>query len=224
MKILVVAAHPNDEVLGCGGAISRYSQYHEVHIEIMGEGLTARLDRDVASPPDALDSLYQSGRKAAEILGAKNINFNGLPEIRFDTIPFLDIVRLIEHKINEFQPQMIFSHIAGGVNIDHQIVNRAVMNATRPVAGTPVKTIYAFEVPSSTEWAFGLYGAFVPNAFVNITGHLANKLAVMYAYEPEAKNFPHPRSPESLTAIAVKWGSTVGVHHAEAFQIIRHVT
>ena len=145
-----------------------------------------------------------------------------LPDNRFDTVPLLDVVKIVEELIEHLQPQIIYTRHSGDLNVDHMIVHRAVLTATRPVAGCPVKEIYTFEVPSSTEWAFGQFQpAFRPNVFVDISATLEAKVQAMALYESEAQSFPHPRSPEALRAIARRWGSAVEA--AEAFELVREV-
>ena len=158
------------------------------------------------------------------MLGARDLFLYSLPDNRFDTVSLLDVVKIVEELVEHQQPQVIYTHHGGDLNIDHVVVHRAVLTATRPVAGCPVKEIYAFEVPSSTEWAFGQFQpAFQPNVFVNISATLETKVQAMALYESEARPFPHPRSPEALKALARRWGSAVGVEAAEAFELIRAI-
>lgn len=223
MKILVIAAHPDDEVLGCGGVIARYSrEKHEVYTLILGEGATSRYDKRNDADPSLVKALEDKSRKAAEILGAKKVYFSGFPDNRFDTVPLLDIVKAIETLINEIKPEIVYTQHGGDLNIDHVITFRAALTATRPMAGVCVKEVYAYEVPSSSEWAFQAFDPqFKPNVFVDISKTLDLKIEAMKAYESESREFPHPRSPEALRSIAMKWGSTSGMKAAEAFQLIR---
>jgi LmbE family N-acetylglucosaminyl deacetylase len=110
------------------------------------------------------------------------------------------------------------------LNVDHAVVHRAVLTATRPLVGQTVREIYAFEVPSSTEWAFQQFEPmFRPNVFVDVTGTLETKIAAMSCYDTESRTFPHPRSPEALRAIAARWGSVIGCGAAEAFELVRSI-
>jgi len=153
----------------------------------------------------------------------KNLDI-GRTDNRFDTVPLLDIVKAVEKLINRFQPQIVYTHHGGDLNIDHIIIHRAVMTATRPVENCPVKEIYAFEALSSTEWAFGQFKpAFQPNVFVDISATLETKIQAMEIYESETRSFPHPRSAKALEALARRWGAAVGVEYAEAFELIRSV-
>jgi LmbE family N-acetylglucosaminyl deacetylase len=221
MSVLVVAAHPDDEVLGCGGTIARLAREGQVvNLVILGEGITSRHDQRESADPTAIQELYRCSRRVADLLSVKELSFHGLPDNRFDTVPLLDVIKLVEEAIRRWQPTVIYTHHGGDLNIDHQVVNRAVLTAARPMEGQSVREVYMFEVASSTEWAFQqLAPVFKPNAFVNIESTLQLKLDGMQLYESEARKFPHPRSPEALTAIARRRGSTVGCQAAEAFEI-----
>ena len=139
-------------------------------------------------------------------------------------MPLLDVVKVIEDLVNRLQPQVIYTHHRGDLNIDHTIIQRAVLTASRPVVGCPIKKIYAFEVPSSTEWSFGQFeSAFQPNVFVDITDTLETKIKALAVYESETRSFPHPRSFEAIRNNARRWGSMVGLKASEAFVLVRDV-
>jgi len=134
----------------------------------------------------------------------------------------LDVIKVVEELIERCRPGAIYTHHGGDLNVDHQVVSRAVLTATRPVEGYPVRELYMFEIASSTEWAFQqLSPVFKPNVFVNVEETLSLKLEGMRQYESEIRKFPHPRSGEALTAIAQRWGSLVGCRAAEAFEAVR---
>lgn len=223
--VLVIVAHPDDEVLGCGGTIARLGREGwRVYIAILGEGITSRYDHPDHADKELLRQLHLRSKEVVGILGAKDVCLNNLPDNRFDTVPMLDIVKIVEKIVNNIKPQTIYTHSGGDLNIDHALIHRAVLTATRPVSSCPVKDIYAFEVPSSTEWAFSqLQPAFLPNVFVNIRDTLDIKIRAMQHYEGESRAFPHPRSPEALRAIAQNRGAMVGIECAEAFYLIRSV-
>jgi LmbE family N-acetylglucosaminyl deacetylase len=223
MKVLVVAAHPDDEVLGCGATIAKLAREGaEVQIAILGEGITSRYREATQADPNELEALHQSAREAGKILGAKRVSLHKLPDNRFDTVPLLEIVKTVEQLIAKHAPEVIYTHHAGDLNVDHQLTARAVLTATRPIAGQTVREILAFEVPSSTEWAFQqLLPVFRPNVFVDVSATLELKLRAMERYESEARQFPHPRSRQALEAIAHRWGSVAGVQAAEAFELVR---
>lgn len=225
MNILVIAAHPDDEVLGCGATIARaVHEGNHVYIAILGEGITSRYQQREKADTSLVMELREKAQRVGEILGVKQVFTFDFPDNRFDTIPILDIVKTIEDLIERIQPQIIYTHHGGDLNIDHRQVFRATLTATRPLSSCPVKTIYAYEVPSSTEWAMGkFYPSFNPNVFVDIHDTLKYKLQAMALYESEGRVFPHPRSPETLRAIAIRWGSVIGCKAAEAFELVREV-
>jgi LmbE family N-acetylglucosaminyl deacetylase len=223
--VLVIAAHPDDEVLGCGATAARLvMEGNEVHLAILGEGVTSRhADRSAANAAQ-LSALHQHAHAAAAKLGVKSVTLRKLPDNRLDTVPLLDVVKIVEELVDRLKPAVIYTHHGGDLNVDHGVIHRAVLTATRPVAGQPVQQIYAFEVPSSTEWAFQrLESVFRPNVFVDVTRTLEAKIAAMECYESEARKFPHPRSPEALRAIAMRWGSVAGCSAAEAFELVRSI-
>lgn len=224
-RVLVIAAHPDDEVLGCGATMARLvREGNDVRIAILAEGITSRSQTREMADSSEVGELRNHAREAARALGVENVSFHGLPDNRLDSVPLLDVVKIIEQLVAEFRPDRIYTHHAGDLNIDHTVVSRAVMIATRPMQGCSVKELYQFEVPSSTEWAFQQFEpAFRPNVFMNVTETIALKIKAMSCYETEARAFPHPRSPEALAAIAKRWGSVVGVEAAEAFQLVRAV-
>jgi LmbE family N-acetylglucosaminyl deacetylase len=224
-KVLVIAAHPDDEVLGCGGSIARWSREgSQVYIAILGEGETSRYDSRDQADPEVVQALQDKSRQVADILGAGDIFQYSYPDNRFDTVPLLEIVKTVEELINRIQPKIVYTHHSGDLNIDHTITFRAVMTATRPMKGSPVRKLHAFEIPSSTDWTFGgIVSTFNPNEFIDISSTLETKIKAMQCYENEVREFPHPRSSRALRALAERWGSVVGVPAAEAFQLIRSI-
>jgi len=223
MNVLVVAAHPDDELLGCGGTAVRLAREgHSVYFAILGEGITSRTTKREESDLGAVKDLSGCSRRVAHLLGVKELSMHGLPDNRFDSLNLLDVIKIVEGLIERWHPEAIYTHHGGDLNVDHQIVSRAVLTATRPISGHPVKELYMFEIPSSTEWAFQqLSPVFKPNVFVGIEDTLALKIEGMRLYESEARSFPHPRSGAALTAIAQRWGSVVGKSAAEAFEAVR---
>lgn len=225
MNVLVVAAHPDDELLGCGGTAARLaSEGHSVYLSILGEGITSRHNERSGADPAAIQSLHSSSRRVAKLLGAKDLSLHSLPDNRFDSIPLLDIIKIVEQLIERWRPVAVYTHHGGDLNVDHRVLSQAVLTATRPVAGHPVRDLYMFEIASSTEWAFQqLTPAFKPNVFSDISDTLHLKLKGMAEYESEARSYPHPRSKEALTAIAQRWGSVAGLKAAEAFELVRSI-
>lgn len=225
MTVLVVAAHPDDEVLGCGGTIARLSQEgHKVCVAILGEGITSRYDKREKVDRRLIEDLHANCQQVADLMNLKELFLYDFPDNRFDTLPLLDVVKVIEELVNRVQPQVIYTHYRGDLNIDHTITQRAVLTATRPIVGCPVKKIYEFEVPSSTEWSFSQFqSAFHPNVFVDITETLETKIEAMAIYKSETRPFPHPRSFDSIRNTARRWGSMVGIKASEAFVLVREV-
>jgi len=218
-RILVIAAHPDDEVLGVGGTIARYAHMGaSVYVVLMSEGATSRHKKKM------IDQLKNSALKASIKLGVKKVYFEGLPDERLDQIPFIDVIKPIEKRVGEIKPQIVFTHHRGDSNTDHQIVFKATIAATRTLQKSPIKRVLCYEVPSSTEQAppFPEY-AFIPNVFVDITNTLHMKLEAMRAYRSEVKDYPHPRSVDALTFHAKYRGIKVGLRAAEAFELVREV-
>jgi len=221
--VLVLAAHPDDEVLGCGGTIARLTdEGREVHIAIFGEGITSRHADPGEADQAALDELHQTALQVATSLGAANLSLFKLPDNRFDTVPLLDIVKPIEGLISEVRPSVVFTQHGGDLNIDHVTLFRATLTATRPMEGMPVRDVYAYEVASSSEWAFDQFEpTFQPSLFVDIEATLMRKVKAMELYESEARPFPHPRSGDALIHAARHTGARVGMKAAEGFHTIR---
>lgn len=223
--VLVVAAHPDDEILGCGATAARLvREGSDVYFAILGEGITSRHAARDAADADQLTRLHEHAQAAGRKIGVKEVFLHNLPDNRLDTIPLLDVIKIVENLVERLRPEIVYTHHGGDLNIDHGITHRAVLTATRPIAGQPVRDVYAFEVPSSTEWAFQrLEAPFRPNVFVDVNDTLEIKIAAMACYQTEARRFPHPRSPEALRAIAMRWGSVAGCGAAEAFELVRSV-
>lgn len=219
--VLVVAAHPDDEVLGVGGTIARHAARGDsVTLLIVGEGATSRPGGDGG----AVERLREAAAAAAGILGAGSVRFLGLPDNRLDSLALLDIVQRIEEIGDTVRPAVVYTHHAFDLNVDHRIVHQAVTTAFRPLPGAGVRDILAFETVSSTEWG-GTHGAarFLPQRFVDITPFLETKMQALDAYGEEMRDFPHARSTEAVRALAALRGSQAGVGAAEAFQIVRQV-
>ena len=224
-NILVVVAHPDDEVLGCGGTISRLTNEGvDVYIAILGEGITSRYDRRDQADKEELEALKEKSARVADALGAKGVFHFALPDNRFDTLALLDIIKPIEELIDRLQPEKVFTHHGGDLNIDHNLTFRAVLTATRPLHSCPVKELYTFEVPSSTEWSFGkIDHAFAPNVFFDVSSFLDTKIRALELYDGEIRAFPNPRSSRLIRSMAEKWGSAVALEAAEAFHLIRSI-
>jgi N-acetylglucosamine malate deacetylase 1 len=223
--ILTIAAHPDDEVLGCGGTMARFAEEgHEVHVLILAEGLTSRDDtRDRDSKLGELSLLATTAKEANILLGLNSIKLHDFPDNRMDSVDRLDVVKVIEKKMEEIQPSIIFTHFGNDLNIDHRIANDAVVTACRSFPGQMVKELYFYEVPSSTEWQIssGQFG-FQPNLFISLTNDQINKKRkALEIYNSEMRDFPHSRSIQAVEALA-KWrGASCGHTWAEAFVVGR---
>lgn len=224
-KVLVVAAHPDDEVLGCGATIKRFEREgKEIYILLLGEGITSRYGNRKDAGKRGVNELKKKSLKVAKCLGAKALFSFDFPDNRFDTVPLLDIVKIVEEIIKNVRPSTILTHHGSDLNIDHVIVHRAVMTATRPMLGCLVKDVLMFEVASSTEWSLGQFKpVFNPNVFYDVTKTIDVKINAMKIYGTELRNFPHPRSKEAIIASATRWGSVAGLKAAEAFELLRSI-
>ena len=219
-RVLVVAAHPDDEVLGCGGTLARHAcQGDEVHILVLADGVTAREDGE-----QQLESRRGAAFASARVLGAHRIVLLSLPDNRMDTCDLIDVVRAVEATVSEVQPHVVYTHHHGDLNIDHRIAHGATVTACRPTGNCTVELLAAFEVLSSTDWATPVAGnAFLANHFVDVSETFAAKIAALECYKDEMRPFPHPRSERAVTALAELRGASIGVERAEAFEIIRHI-
>ena len=209
MKVLVVAAHPDDEVLGAGGTMAGHAEnWDDIHTLIMTEGITGR------GYTEGLKELKRAAYRANNYLGA-SLDILLFPDNRMDSLDLLDIVQAIEKEVEQFKPDIIYTHHKNDLNIDHRITYQAVITACRPLPGSTVKKILCFEIPSSTEWGAG----FNPNYFIEI--NMERKLKALKAYESEMRDYPHPRSYRAVEHLAGWRGATVGMEAAEAFEVER---
>ncbi len=217
-KVLVVAAHTDDEVLGCGGTIARHvAEGDAVYVVFMADGVSSRSGMN----QDNFNRRMQAAENARVILGINENYFLGLPDNRMDSIPLLDIIQLLEPIIDRLQPNIVYTHHHGDLNVDHRITHQAVMTSCRPLPESSIRAIYAFEVMSSTEWATPTAEPFLPNYFVDISAHLSVKNDAINAYSMEMRKSPHSRSIQHLTSLASHRGQAVGFTAAEAFMSIR---
>lgn len=225
-SVLVVAAHPDDELLGCAGTIARHVRSGDtVNVAILAEGSTSRdLTRNVDAHGAELTALMRAARAAGDVLGVTSVECLGLPDNRLDALDLLDVVKAVENLVARHRPSVIYTHHIGDVNIDHAVTQRAVFTAARPLPDHPVVRILSFETVSSTEWMPAGSGAtFAPNWFVDISDTLKVKLAALAAYESEMRAWPHPRSLKAVEHLARWRGASVGTEAAEAFMLLRHV-
>jgi LmbE family N-acetylglucosaminyl deacetylase len=224
-RIAVVAAHPDDEVLGCGGTIARHAlEGDQVHVLILAEGATSRLARrDRVGAEDQLSQLAASARRANEILGTADLKLLDFPDNRLDSVDLLDVVKAVELFFNKCQPHTIFTHWPYDLNVDHRIVSEAVQTACRPVPQSLQEQLLFFEIPSSTEWRVSAGKSFEPTYFVDVSATLDSKRRALSAYATEMREWPHSRSLEAVEALARWRGASVGAQAAEAFVLGRAV-
>ncbi|MBN1461183.1 MAG: PIG-L family deacetylase [Armatimonadetes bacterium] len=214
-RVLVIAAHPDDEILGCGGALALHSRNgDEVSVLIVCEGESVRYGAE-----DGVDQAACT-RRAADILGISQVCELGFPDQKLDTVPSIDLIRPIEELVASFCPHVVYSQFGGDVNRDHQLLFKAVLVAARPTQ-KGLETLLVFDTASSTEWSFPR--AFVPDTFVDISTTLDLKLRAMAEYDTEVREYPHPRSLESLRYRAHAWGNQVCLDAAEAFMTVRRI-
>lgn len=224
MKVLVVAAHPDDEVYGMGGTIAKMAaQGHEVHVLIVTDGCTAQY---AGRPdlPEIIERKHTEALVANRLLGIKEVRFGTFPDMRLDTVPHVEVNRLIEETVDVIQPEVVYTHFFGDVNLDHQIVYRSTLVAVRPAPGQCVRELYCFRVPSSTEWGPQLgHTAFLPNVMTDIGGFEDVKEQAILAYQTEVRPYPHPRSPRYVRETDRARGLEWGIGSAEAFWLLRKI-
>lgn len=222
-NILVVAAHPDDEILGCGGTMARLrKEGNEIFTLLLGEGVASRCaGKDTLCLQPKIKTLKLQAEKANMIIGVgKGRIFRyAFPDNSFDSVALLDIVKAVEDVIAKVKPHTIFTHFRGDLNIDHRIAYEAVITATRPYPKQGVKEIYSFEVLSSTEYRYPL--RFSPQVFVDISSYLPVKLKAMAAYSLELQPSSYPRSLRGVRLNAEYWGMRTGMRYAEAFEAVR---
>lgn len=227
-RILVIVAHPDDELLGLGATMYRLiNEYScQVRVIILGEGITSRSDaRDQLKWKNELNVHRENIKTAQKAIGYDSVIIHDFPDNRFDTVALLDIIKIVEKEKRCFDPEVIFTHHGGDVNIDHQLTFEAVFTSIRPMYDEKVQTIICFETPSGTEWRAATDPKhFIPNMFIEVSEEgLQAKIKGMESYEFEKRKFPHPRSPEALRIQAQRWGVAVGKKYAEAFTIVRTI-
>jgi LmbE family N-acetylglucosaminyl deacetylase len=212
--VLVIGAHPDDEVLGAGGAIAKHTTAGEtVHVLVVTEGATQQYDDD-----SMIDKKVSEARECADRLGVESVRFGELPDMRLDEVAHVELNAVIEETVDDVCPDVVYTHSDREVNLDHRAIHRSTMVATRP--GSGVERVLTYEVPSSTDWVGGSE-RFEPNVYMDISGHLEAKIEAFRAYESETRKYPHPRSFKGVRARARSRGLEAGFEAAEAFQLVK---
>ena len=231
MKILVIAAHPDDEILGMGGTILRHSSKKDVvNVAYLASGITSRkrsidnfdseLEKNEKKWKKEISELRKNALSASKLLKVNNTDFFDFPDNALDSIPLLKIIKVIENLIKKYKPDRIYTNHYNDLNIDHRTVYNATLTACRPLNNI-VKELFCFEVLSSTEWNYPY--KFNANYFVDIKGNIHKKIKAMKCFSGDIRKFPHPRSPENIKSVAKRWGTVSGCNAAEAFEMIRKI-
>ncbi len=224
-KILVVAAHPDDEILGCGASLLKHSaKGAKIRTIILSDGVTSRFSKKNSSAKKQISKRIESAQRAHKYLKGSKVTYFNLPDQKLDDVPLLHIVKKIESVIREFNPSIVYTHHHGDLNMDHRIANNATLTACRPTPDSKIKQIFTFEVLSSTEWqAQGKDMHFIPNYFNDVTNFLSKKIQILKKYKNEMRKWPHSRSFENVKFLAKSRGSMVGCKAAEAFNLVRSI-
>lgn len=219
-RILVLAAHPDDESIGCGASIARWAtEGHEVAVWFATDGVSSRREQ-----PETAEERLTASRRALALLGVEALYTDVFPDNAMDTVSRLAICQAMERAVSDFHPTWIVTHSQADLNVDHRIVGECAAVVSRPIPGQSIKSVWHFEIPSSTGWFGDGQAAFSPTVFVDVSDYWPVKLQALHAYGPEIPAWPHARSAEALEALARFRGSTVGVVTAEAFEISWQVT
>jgi len=214
-RVLVVGAHPDDELLGLGGTLRRHVlRGDEVHALCLCENMSLRY----GSPEKAGFDTADQARQAAQILGLAGIELLRFPDQRLDAVPILEVIRPIDRAVRELKPRFVYTHCVGDINRDHRIVHEATLVACR-CKSRSVDLLLAYETPSGTE--FGVPYTFSPNFFVDVSETLQAKMTALACYRSEIEPYPGPRSIQALEERARTWGQAAGMTAAEPFQILR---
>lgn len=221
MKILIIAAHPDDEVYGMGGTIIKLSSLgHHVYTLIVTEGCSAQYPGN----SQIIEDKKQEALQCSQILNVKEVIFGDLPDMKLDSIPHIEINAVIEKAVNTIKPDIVYTHNKGDINKDHRLVYESTLIACRPTAGQCVRQLLSYQVPSSTEWCgSNVEEIFIPNVFEEIEAYVGIKYKAILAYQTEVREYPHPRSLEYVRLWDRSTGMKVGLKETEAFKLIRDI-
>ncbi len=213
-NVLILAAHPDDELLGCAGTAALHAAQGDVVTSVIAcEGESLRYS-------EAEVGLEQHARAAADVLGVRDVRFLRFPDQHLDTLTLTDVITPIEAIVRELQPRVVYCQYGGDINRDHELLFKAILVAARPTEPC-IEAVYAFDTASSTEWAYPR--SFAPDTWIDISSVLDKKLAAMRCYESELRDYPHPRSLEALTHKAKAWGNQCCLDAAEVFMTVRRI-
>lgn len=220
-KFLIIVAHPDDELLGCGGTAAKLiSEGYEGKSIILSKGMLSRGNEY----EKYLNIHIENSEKANKEIGIEKIKIYNFPDNTFDTVSLLEIIKTVEKEISEYRPDIIFTHHGDDLNVDHQKTFQAVMTACRPQPDFLNPDIYTFFVVSASDWVDGYsMKTFVPNTFVNIEKFIDKKIKALSFYNTEMKDYPHSRSLESLQIFSQYWGNRVGYNYCEPLCLIRKI-
>jgi LmbE family N-acetylglucosaminyl deacetylase len=219
-KVLLVAAHPDDELLGAGGSIIKHVKAgDEVYALILGQGAVSRDGVD----NEAVKDLQKQARAAGDIIGFYDMFFCDFPDNAFDSVALLKIVKEVEESLEKIKPGLVLTHHAYDLNVDHRLTHEAVLTASRPCNDNAPHTIYSFETLSSTEWQNQDHQQFKPTMFVDIEETIDKKIEALSKYESEMRPYPHSRSPEGVKILAQYRGLQSNLRFAEAFTQVRKI-
>tara|TARA_Y100001960_G_C14767383_1_gene877806 strand:+ start:2871 stop:3545 length:675 start_codon:yes stop_codon:yes gene_type:complete len=219
-NVACIVAHPDDEVLACGASLALHANAKDlVSVLILSTGLGARNELSQRS----LLKLRDQARRAADLLGVTVVEFGEFPDNAMDTVPLLDVIQRVEGFISEFPADIIYTHHAGDLNVDHRVVNAATLTACRPLPGRGHSAILACEVSSSTEWGAPPFAPFLPSEFIDVSSTIETKMQALQCYEGELRPWPHPRSLKGVKSLAEWRGVQVGLDAAEAFMTLRRI-